>query len=282
MKSAQTIYHKATTVDDAVAIIKRTQGMGKFLAGGQSLVPMMALRLAMPDDVVDIADVPALRESHLADGKLFVGAGITHAMIEDGKVEDTTQGYLRHVAGGIAYRSVRNKGTIGGSLAHADPAADWPSALLALSAVAVIQGDAGIREVPLHDFQLGLMETCLGEDEILQGVRLPVLSSSARWSYNKFCRKVGEFAHSIGAVVIDPTLKMANAVLGAAADKPFRLPLTSERIATGVTLEEASGAAFAELVEQDLADAISHDRSSYEFHLHKTIITRAILEALKK
>src|SRR5690606_26106346 len=97
-------------------------------------------------------------------------------------------------------------------------------ALLALDAVAVIRGESGLREMPLRDFQVGLMETGLGEYDILLGVRLPVLSPAARWSYLKFCRKAGEFAHSIGAVVIDPEHGIANAVLGAAADKPVLLP----------------------------------------------------------
>jgi carbon-monoxide dehydrogenase medium subunit len=286
MKAANTTYHKANKLDDAVAIAKGVDGMPKYMAGGQSLLPMMNLRLAMPDAVIDISGIPALRESRRETGpdggKLFIGAGVTHAMIEDGKVEDPAQGYLRNVAGRIAYRSVRNKGTIGGSLVHADPAADWPAALLALGAVAVLQGDEGARDVPLAQFQIGLMETCLGETEILQGVLLPVLSTQARWSYNKFCRKVGEFAHSIGAVVIDPQLKMANAVLGAAADKPFVLPRVSERLALGLTADDAAGQAFAALVEQDIAEATVHEPSSYDFHLHKTIITRAVLEALKK
>jgi carbon-monoxide dehydrogenase medium subunit len=282
MKAANTTYHKANKLDDAVAIAKGVDGIAKYMAGGQSLLPMMNLRLAMPDAVIDISDIAALRETRRDGGRLFIGAGVTHAMIEDGKVDDPAQGYLRHVAGGIAYRSVRNKGTIGGSLVHADPAADWPTALLALGAVAVLQGDEGTRDVPLGTFQVGLMETCLGETDILQGVLLPVLSTQARWSYNKFCRKSGEFAHSIGAVVIDPELRMANAVLGAAADKPFALVRVSERLASGLTADDALGQAFAALVEQDIADATGHERSSYDFHLHKTIITRAVMEALKK
>lgn len=282
MKSAPTTYYKANTLDDALALIKGSDGMPKYMAGGQSLMPMMALRLAMPDALVDISGVAALRESRREDNKLFIGAAVTHAMIEDGKVEDCAQGYLAHVAGGIAYRSVRNKGTMGGSLAHADPAADWPTALLALDAIAVVQSSEGTRQVPLQDFQVGLMETCLGESDILMGVLLPVLSADARWSYKKFCRKVGEFAHSIAAVVIDPQLGMTNVVLGAAADKPFRLPRVSERLAAGIAADEVKSKAFETLVEQDLTEATVHAPSSYEFHLHKTILTRAVLEALKK
>src|SRR5690606_11548791 len=140
----------------------------------QSLLPMMNLRLAMPDTVIDISGSEELRAARHEGDSFFIGAGVTHAMIEDAKVEDVARGYLQHVARGIAYRSVRNRGTLGGSLAHPDPAADWPSALLALDAVAVIRGESGLREMPLRDFQVGLMETGLGEYDILLGVRLPV------------------------------------------------------------------------------------------------------------
>ena len=112
---------------------------------------------------------------------------------------------------GFAYRSIRNNGTIGGNLVHADPAGDWPTAIRALGGVAVIVGIEGVRNVSLSNFQLGLMETCLGETDILQGVLLPQLSAGARWGYTNSCHKVGEFAHSIGAVVLDPRIGLANA-----------------------------------------------------------------------
>lgn len=282
MKAAKLSYHRANTLEDALALAGRMGGMGKYMAGGQSLMPMMNLRLAMPEAVIDIARIAALGESKWVDGKLFIGAGITHAMIEDGKVEDPAQGYLQHVAGGIAYRSIRNKGTLGGSLVHADPAGDWPTALLALNAIAVIHGLDGERNVPLSDFQLGLMATCLGETDLLKGVLLPRLCSDARWAYLKFCHKVGEFAHSIGAVVLDPTLGLANVVLGAAADKPVALPGVSARLAAGLRAQDVADSAFATLVEQDLAQVTDHAKPSYEFQVHKTIIIRAVTEALKK
>ena len=282
MKAAATSYRRAASLEEAAELCMTAEGMPKYLAGGQSLLPMMNLRLALADAVIDISGIPELREARHEDGAFFVGAGVTHAMIEDGKVEDVTRGYLRHVARGIAYRSVRNRGTVGGSLAHADPAADWPSALLALDAVAVIRGESGLREMPLRDFQVGLMETGLGEYDILLGVRLPVLSPAARWSYQKFCRKTGEFAHSIGAVVIDPEHGIANVVLGAAADKPALLPGVSARLAQGADPGVAGSPAFARLLEQDLEQSLRQAPSSYDFHLHKTMVTRAIQEALKK
>lgn len=281
MKAAKLTYHRASSIEQAIDLSRRFDGMGKLMAGGQSLMPMMNLRMLFADQVIDISGIAALREAHAAGERFFIGAGTTHAMLEDAKVEDPARGYLRHVAAGIAYRSVRNRGTLGGSLAHADPAADWPAALRALDAVAVIAGPAGERQVGLADFQSGLMETCLTGSELLKGVLVPRLSERARWSYLKFCRKAGEFAHSIGAVVVDPSLGMANVVLGAVGAKPLRLAKVSARLGAGLKPKDVAGSAFADLLQEDLA-ASGLEASSYEFQLHKTIITRAVTETLRK
>ena len=275
MKAAPLSYHRAESIEQALELAARFDGTAKLMAGGQSLMPMMNLRMSAAEQVIDISAIAALRECHSVKDKFLFGAGVTHAMIEDGRVEDPTRGYLRHVAGGIAYRSIRNRGTIGGSLAHADPAADWPAALRALDAVALIEGPQGEREVPLAEFQRGLMETALGSAEVLKGVLVPRLSAGARWSYRKFCRKVGEFAHSIGAVVLDPALGMANVVVGAVGSKPVRLAKVSGRLAQGLPVKD-------DLVREDLAASTDLQRSSYDFQLHRTIVMRAVAEALGK
>ncbi len=282
MKAAATNYYKADSVDHALSLSASLGGMAKYLAGGQSLLPMMNLRLAMPEALIDISGLAALREVRLLENGLFIGAGVTHAMIEDGRVPEYGAGFLQHVAGGIAYRSIRNQGTVGGSLVHADPSADWSTALLALNATAVIRSDAGIRHVPLGTFQTGLMETSLEESEVLLGVLLPILSVRTRWAYRKFCYKVGELAHSLAAVVIDPEHELALAVVGAAADTPYVLPRVSASLRVGLHADAVALPSFTQLVEADLAEGTSHEPASYEFHLHKTIITRAVSEALTK
>jgi carbon-monoxide dehydrogenase medium subunit len=268
VKAARLTYHRAETLGQAMELARRFNGAGKLMAGGQSLVPMMNLRMAAAEHVIDISGIAALRDCGYRKEEYFLGAGVTHALLEDGKVEDPTGGYLRHVAAGIAYRSIRNRGTVGGSLAHADPAADWPAALRALDALAVVAGEKGERQVPLADFQRGLMETALAEGEILTGVLVPKLSSRARWAYLKFTRKMGEFAHSIAAVVVDPTLGLSNVVLGAVGGKPFHLPRTSATLKT-------------DSLSADLA-AAELDPASYEFQVHKTMVTRALTQALGK
>ncbi|MDB5581151.1 MAG: carbon monoxide dehydrogenase [Bradyrhizobium sp.] len=281
MKATAVQYHCPSSLSEALSFAQSLPN-AKFIAGGQSLMPMMNLRLTMNESLIDIAAVAELRESSRADKQLFIGAGVTHAMIEDGKVEDCAGGYLRKVAGGIAYRSIRNKGTIGGSLVQSDPAGDWPSALLALSAVAVIASEDARRDTPLQEFQVGLMETTLAENELLRGVLVPVLSPRARWSYMKFTRKSGEFAHSIAAVVVDPETGIVNVVLGAAADKPCRLPAVSEALQKGLVAQAVPGDKFQALLEDDLGAATTHATDSYDFHLHKTMVTRALTEALNQ
>ncbi len=284
MKAGKLSYQQAQTKEEAFALhaAAAQDGTAKYMAGGQTLMPMMNLRLAFADQVIDISRIAALRQVEMRGARQCIGAGVTHAMVEDGKVPDCARGYLHHVAGGIAYRSVRNRGTMGGSLCHADPAADWPTALLALDAAVLIEGEQGEREMPLAEFQVGLMETALTEGEMLKGILLPVLSEKSRWAYLKFCHKVGEFAHSIGAVVIDPKLNMANVVLGAVSDKPLRLPQVSARVAQGLSVADAQGADFLRLIEQDIASGTSLEPDSYDFQVHKTMIKRAVVEALKK
>ncbi len=221
MKPAAFDYEKPADVAGAVKLLAAAEGLAKPIAGGQSLGPMLNLRLAQPSLLVDIRRIPELCQATETADSLTLGACVTHAMIEDGKVPDVTRGLLPAVAADIAYRAVRNRGTIGGSLAHADPAADWVTTMLLLSATALVQGPRGRRDVAIGDFLLGAFETALAEDELLVALRIPKLSRAARWGYYKFCRKTGDFAEAIGAVLVDPERKVCRAVIGATNSAPF-------------------------------------------------------------
>lgn len=282
MKSGKVNYHSVHSMDDAIALNQAHEGNAKYIAGGQSLMPMMSLRLIFSEEVIDISKIPDLKKCFLMNGRFFIGAGVTHAMIEDGKVEDTTNGYIQHVAEGIAYRGVRNKGTIGGSIVNADPAADWPTALLALGARVLIKNHSNEIEIPIGEFQCGLMQTTLKEADLVKGVLVPLLSKEARWSYVKFCHKAGEFAHSIAAIVIDLSLGLFNAVLGAAGDKPVLLPRLSAYLSSADIRNANLDKELNELLEKDLLENTFHLSSSYEFNLHRSIMKKAVMEALKK
>src|SRR5262249_8138912 len=153
----------------------------KVLAGGQTLGPILNLRLAQPALLIDIARIPELAAVDQDTDGATIGATVTHAAIEDGRVPDPTGGFLARVARGIAYRAGRTRGTMGGSLAHADPAADWLSCLSALGAQVSIAGAAGARREALDTFVRGTMETALARDELLTAVRIPRFSPRARF-----------------------------------------------------------------------------------------------------
>ena len=203
MKAARFDYVRPTTLPEALALLAETPD-AKLLAGGQTLGPMLNLRLAQPPLLIDIARIAELAEVAEDRDGVTLGATITHAAIEDGRVADPTAGFLARIAAGIGYRAVRTRGTIGGSLAHADPAADWLVALTALGAELNLAAPDSRRRVALTDFVEGAMQTVLKANELNTGVRLARFSPAARFGYHKICRKVGEFADAIAATAYDP------------------------------------------------------------------------------
>ena len=220
------------TLDAAQAALRGDDHGTKLISGGQSLGPMLNLRLARPARLVDVTALPGLGDVRRTDSHVEIGAAVTHARIEDGEVPDPIAGMLRHVAAGIAYRAVRNKGTIGGSLCHADPAADWVTAMTALGAVLVVRGSTGAREIAMAGFMLGAYRTAMAEDEVLTTIRIPRYSDQARWGYYKICRKVGEFADAIAAFVADPESRTCRAVFGSTGGAPLVSTELARQIAT--------------------------------------------------
>lgn len=256
MKPARFEYEKPRELGAALKLLAEAGGDGKPIAGGQSLGPMLNLRLAQPSLLVDLRGLPELAEVRDERDSVFLGACTTHAAIEDGRVPDPTNGFLRKVARGIAYRAVRNRGTVGGSLAHADPAADWVSAMAVLDAGIVVRGPGGERTIPAPEFVLGIMSTAMGADEVLVGVRVPKLSPRARWSYWKFCRKTGEFAEAIGAFVVDPERNWWRGVMGATEGAP-------------VVIEDARS------LDPAAVAAEAYEAGTYEHQVHAVALKRA-------
>jgi carbon-monoxide dehydrogenase medium subunit len=216
-------YVRPSTLADAIALNCRDDIAVKVIAGGQSLGPMLNLRLAQPDLLVDITGIPELKRVERHGAGLTVGACVTHADFEDGRVPDVTGGALARVARGIAYRAVRTRGTIGGSLSHADPSADWVSCLAAIGAEVILGGPAGERRLSIAAFVVGVFEVALDPGEIVAAIHIPRLSPRARFGFHKICRKPGELAQAIGAVVHDPDTSALRAVIGATGSKPIVL-----------------------------------------------------------
>ncbi len=221
MKPARFDYERPRDMGAARALLVGEDVTAKMIAGGQSLGPMLNMRLVQPDLVVDITAIPELRRVETDPDALVLGACITHADIEDGRVPDVTRGAMPAVARGIAYRAVRSRGTIGGSLSNADPSADWISALAALGAEVLVRGAGGVKRLPVEDYMTGALDCALAPGELLEAVKIPTLSRTARWGYYKVCRKTGEYAHAIGAVLIDAERGVFRAVIGATETKPI-------------------------------------------------------------
>jgi carbon-monoxide dehydrogenase medium subunit len=271
VKPAPFAYQRPGGVADAVDLLQQNNGLAKLLAGGQSLGPMLNMRLVQPRLLIDVTGIPELKRADIEDDALVLGACITHADIEDRRVPDVTAGLLPHVAEAVAYRAVRNRGTLGGSLTHADPAADWISVLCALGADAMIYGPRGRYRIPVSDYVTGAFEVALADDELLEAVRVPRLQKTVRWGFYKVCRRMGEFADAIGTVLYDPDRGVCRAVVGATGSKPLVLADKREVF--------RSGGGFPRLQDFDAADAEKWlERSG----LHEPIDRRLHLIALKR
>jgi carbon-monoxide dehydrogenase medium subunit len=272
MKPAPFDYARPSSLVDAIALLASEERVAKPLAGGQSLGPMLNLRLAQPEVLVDITGVPELRRVEEGEDGVVIGACITHADIEDGRVPDPSHGALPEIARAIAYRAVRNRGTIGGSLAHADPAADWISALAALGAEAIVRGPAGQRRLAVEGFMAGAFETALAPGELLEAIRVPWLSPHRRWGFYKFCRKAGEYAHAIGAVLFDPERAVCRAVFGATEAAPIVL-------ADAAPLFGGRPEGLVGTFERALAARLLEDRGirdPFERQIHVVALERAV------
>jgi aerobic carbon-monoxide dehydrogenase medium subunit len=257
MKPAPFDYVAPKTVAEASAALARDGASTAAIAGGQSLLPMLNLRVALPDLLVDLGGLQELRELAATSDHIRIGALTTHAAIEDG----------------ISYRAIRNHGTIGGSVALADPAADWPGCLMALGAHVRISGLKGTRSQPISDFIEGQYSTSLSADEVILGFDLPRPDAALRWGFFKVVRKSGAFASSIAFAVAHGRGGPVSVVLAAAAPRPHFLPTVAEQIKAGKSSEDGLRAAIAE----DVATHVPPD-DPYLMRLHASTVLRAVSE----
>jgi carbon-monoxide dehydrogenase medium subunit len=233
-------YARPSTFEAALELLGDEARGGKILAGGQSLGPLLNMRLVRPGLLVDITGLPELCRFEDRGAEIAIGACVSHSDIEDLRIPDFTRGALPFVASGIAYRAVRNRGTLGGSLAHADPAADWIAILAALGATVELRSASGLRAVAVEAFVLGALESDIRDGEILVSARAPKLGPKARWGYYKACRKPGELAHAIGAVVIDPERDRFRAVIAAIEAKPIVIGDAKPLLSRGGGFDESA------------------------------------------
>jgi carbon-monoxide dehydrogenase medium subunit len=223
MKPANFEFARARSLREAATILRQASGSAKIIAGGQSLGPMLNLRLVRPNVLVDITAIPELTRIEDDADAIIIGACVTTSDVEDGRARVDGLPILAAVAAGVAYRAVRNRGTIGGSICHADPAGDWLPVLCALGAECIVSDGSRTRRVPVGQFVTGAFEVLLGDGELLQAIRIPLPSRTARCGYYKVCRKAGEFALASGAVLLDQDRDRFRAIIGATQGRPIVL-----------------------------------------------------------
>jgi aerobic carbon-monoxide dehydrogenase medium subunit len=273
MKAAIFDYEVPKTVAEASTLLASGGAATAAIAGGQSLLPMLNLRVALPDLLVDIGRLQELKEVTATSTSIRIGALTTHAAIEDGKLPEAFGGLMQKVASKISYRAIRNHGTIGGSVALADPASDWPGCLMALDAHVRISGLKGTRSQSISEFVLGQYSTSLTCDEIILGFDIPRPDAALRWGFFKVVRKSGAFANSIAFAVAHGRGGPASVVLAAAADRPCLLPKVAERIEAADGSEDALQRAIAD----DVAALVPQD-DGYLMRLHVSTVLRAVRE----
>jgi carbon-monoxide dehydrogenase medium subunit len=284
MKPAPFRYHAPKTIDEAIAILAEVAGEdGRVLAGGQSLVPIMAFRLARPAHLVDINGVEALRRLALDGDKLSIGACVRHAAFHQPVVEGPLGHLLSLIVRHIAHHPIRTRGTFCGSIAHADPASEWCLVAAALEAEMVARNTKGTRTIPARDFFRGIMTTALQEDELLTEVRLPVLPADTRFGFYEFNRRAGDFALAMALVTYrlqNGLISEARIATGGIEPQPRRIGEAEQALIgqpPGKPTFAAAAAAAAAAVDP-LEDAITS--ADYRRDLTGTVTRRALEQAL--
>lgn len=266
-------YQKVKTVDEAIAAL--SNGNSKILAGGHSLLPAMKLRLSQPSKLVDIGGIAALKGIKEEDGEIVIGAAATHADIAYDKLIKNKLPFFTQTASAIGDLQVRNHGTIGGSLAHADPAADWPALVLAADAGIEVQGNNGKRRINAADFFTGLFSTALQDGEIITAIRVPIPPDGTKTSYQKFEQPASGFAIAGCAVMRFPDGKTNIAFTGV-SDNAFR-DSSAENEVSGKPLNNDSISAAANAAANNVVVSGDHFASEeYRKHLAKVYLKKAL------
>lgn len=284
MKPAQFEYHDPRTVDEAVALLKQYDGEAKVLAGGQSLVPLLNMRLARPAALVDINRVAGLDYIHEENGALVIGAMTRQRTLEQSDEVRRGNPLLHAAVASIGHPQIRNRGTIGGSLAHADPAAELPAAVLALGGELVAAGPSGRRIVAAADFFVTFLTTALEPDEVLVELRVPPLAVQTGWGFQEFARRHGDFA--LAGVALSLTLdggsscSDARIALFGVGSTPVRathaeVALRGEK--PSPALFERAGDDVRDELEEPLSDI--HASADYRRHVAGVLTSRALAEA---
>ena len=267
-------YKRAGSAAEAISLVSEYGDDAKFLAGGHSLLPLMKLRLAQPSVLVDIGRLSDLSYIRDAGDHIAIGALTRHMDVEKSPVLAQHVPLLAHAAGHVGDPQVRHRGTIGGSIAHADSASDLPATTLALGATYVVQGASGTREIAAKDFYKGFLESALRPDEMLTEIRVPKMNG-AGWSFQKFNRRAQDWA------IVGVAAWRRGSESGVGLVNMGSTPILATSVASAI----ASGASVADAAERAAAEAEPQSdlnaTSDYRKHLAKVLVRRALEESSK-
>ncbi len=282
MKPAPFEYHAPATVEEALALLARYGGEAKVLAGGQSLMPLLNFRLSRPAALVDINRIDALSYIKEGNGALRLGALTRQRAIERSALVRSRLPLLTEATALVGHLPIRTRGTIGGSLAHADPSAEYPAVLTALEGEVVARGPGGERILRADEFFLTYLTTRLAPDEILTEVRLPGWPAASGWAFEEFSRRHGDFAIvGIAALLVGEGGRCTQARLAAAGvgPTPIRLRAAEEIVERGRLEEQTFQEAGARAAQLVTPDADIHASADYRRHLTRVLVVRALRKA---
>ncbi len=276
-------YTRAASVDEAINMLKEHGDNAKLLAGGHSLIPAMKLRLNQPGILVDIGRIPELRYIRRGKDHVAIGAGATHDDIANAEAFSGGLEMYPQAADLIGDTQVRNKGTLGGSLAHADPAADWPAVIIASKATIVVKGPNGERQIAADDFFVGFYETALEEGELLTEVRVPLPAANTRSAYAKFMQPASRFAIVGCAAMLTmngDSCEDASIALTGVADAAYRARKAEAALKGKTISDDVLEAATADVIEDAMVMEDHFASEEYRTHLAKVYVSRAVKAAV--
>ncbi|MFP3899214.1 MAG: FAD binding domain-containing protein [Acidimicrobiia bacterium] len=287
MKPAPFEYHAPATLDDAVGLLGELGDAAKVLAGGQSLIPMLALRLAFFEHLVDLGRIEQLQRIERVDGSLRIGAGVRQSAVERSTEAAAAVPLLARATPLIGHVQIRNRGTVGGSIAHADPAAEYPAVALTLDAVMEVASPRGAREVPAAEFFAGTWTTDLADDEVLTALRLPVWDGRCGFAVEELARRHGDFAIAGATIALelaaDDTVRRCAIGLFGVGPVPER-GAAAERAAVGTSVGDIDPSALGEHAAAGLASVPddAHGPAGYRRHVAGVMVARGWRRAVEE
>ena len=278
-------YHRPQSLQDAIGLLAEHGENVRVVAGGHSLIPMMKLRLAKPEHLVDLQDLTELRGMSSEPGTLVIGAMTTQYQLIGSELVAAKCPILRETSLQIADPQVRYCGTVGGNLANGDPGNDMPAVMLALDAIYRVRGPSGERDIPARDFYKGIYSTALADGEILTSLRIPLPAEGHGWAYEKQKRKIGDYATAAAAVVLTVSggaCTSAAIALTNVADTPLLAQRAGEAL-VGTNVDEPAIAEAARRAQQ-IANPSADGRGPVDFRIHVAgvMVRRAIARAKQR